>query len=156
MMGKIGWGRMIVVALVLAMFSSQACAAWGRGGRPGKIDHERAMAGIAKKLDLTREQADKFKAGEQAQKKVVVAGRRKIKELGDKLKDELAKDSPDRDKTRDLIRRIGAQMTELRIARTDSLLQLKALLTPAQKEKFKALLDKKGGRIPLGLGGNRH
>ncbi len=38
----------------------------------------------------------------------------------------------------------------------DQIAKLKALLTPEQKEKFKGVLDKKGGRMPLGLGGNRH
>ncbi len=147
--------RALTVALVIALFSSQALADWGRPGK-GKGDRPQLAALLAKKLDLTQEQVDKLKAEQQDQKKIMAAGSQKIKELGEQLKDELAKDSPDKNKVHGLIRQIGAQMTDLRIARTDSLLKLKALLTPEQKEKFKGLLDKKGGRMPLGLGGNRH
>ncbi len=145
----------LMAALVLIMCSSQALADWGRDGK-GKAGRPELAAMLAKKLDLTQEQVDKLKAEQQDQQKIMTAGSQKIKALGEQLKDELAKDSPDKNKVHDLIRQIGTQMTDLRIARTDALLKLKALLTPEQKEKFKGLLDKKGGRMPLGLGGNRH
>ncbi len=145
----------MIVAFVIALFASQSLAAWGRSGK-GRADRPELAALLAKKLDLTQDQIEQIKAGEQEQQKLMAAGGQKIKELGERLKDELAKDSPDKNKVHDLIRQIGTQMTELRIARTDSLLKLKALLTPEQREKFKGLLDKKGGRMPLGLGGNRH
>ncbi len=145
----------MIVAFVIALFASQSLAAWGRNGK-GRADRPGLAAMLAKKLDLTQDQIGKIKAGEQEQQKLMAAGGQKIKELGEKLKEELAKETPDKNKVHDLIRQIGTQMTELRIARTDSLLKLKALLTPEQREKFKGLLDKKGGRMPLGLGGNRH
>lgn len=145
--------KVAIVMLMLVMFSAQSLAAWGRGAKPNR---QNIMTVLAKKLDLTQDQIDKFRAGEQEQKKAMEAGRQKIKELGDKLKNELAKDSPDKNKVHDLISQIGAQTTQLQVVRTDSLLKLKALLTPEQKEKFRKLLDRKGGRMPLGLGGNRH
>ncbi len=155
MLSKKGLSRVMIVAFVIALFASQSLAAWGRSGK-GRADRPELAALLAKKLDLTQDQIEQIKAGEQEQQKLMAAGGQKIKELGERLKDELAKDSPDKNKVHDLIRQIGTQMTELRIARTDSLLKLKALLTPEQREKFKELLDKKGGRMPLGLGGNRH
>ena len=145
--------KFAIVLLALVILSAPSLAAWGRGERP---NHREIMAVLTKKLDLTKEQIAKFKAGEQEQKKIMETDRQKIQDLGDKLKDELAKDSPDQNAIHDLIKQIGAQMTELQIARTDSLLKFRETLTPAQKEKFKELLNKKGGRIPLGLGGNRH
>lgn len=159
--------RALVVMLVLTALSSQALAAWGRNNKAGKPDRQEIAVAIAKKLNLTQDQIDKFKAEEQNRQKTIEADRQKIKELGDKLKDELAKDSPDRNTVHNLITQIGAQMTDMRIARTDSLLKLRETLTPEQKEKFKELLnksphqnvwwgDKKGGKIHLGLGGNRH
>jgi periplasmic protein CpxP/Spy len=146
----------LVIMLVLLVFSSQAFAAWGRNNKGGKPDRQEMGAAIAKKLNLTQDQIDKFKAEEQNRQKTIEADRQKIKELGDKLKEELGKDSPDRNTVHNLITQIGAQMTQMRIARTDSLLKLRETLTPEQKNKFKEMLNRKGGKIPLGLGGNRH
>ena len=164
----------LAVLLVLTAFSSQAFAAWGRNDKGGKVDRQAMAAAITKKLNLTQDQTVKFKAEEQDRQKTIEADRQKIKELGNKLKEELAKDSPDKNTVHDLIARIGAQMTGMRIARTDSLLKMRETLTPEQKEKFKELLnksphqnlaspnknlwcgDKKGGKMHPWLGGNRH
>lgn len=148
--------RALVIVLVLTALSSQALAAWGRNDRADKSDRQEIAAAIAKKLNLTQDQIDKFKAEEQNRQKTIEADRQKIKELGDKLKEELAKDSPDRNAVNALITQIGAQMTDMRIARTDSLLKLRETLTPEQKEKFKEMLNKRSGRIHARLGGNRH
>ncbi len=155
MLSKKGLSLALVVSIVIVLSASQSLAAWGRNGK-GRADRPGLVAMLAKKLDLTQDQVAKLEAEDQEQQKITAAARQKLEQLGEQLKDELAKDSPDKNKVHDLIGQIGTQMTQLQIARTDSLLKLKALLTPAQKEKFKELLDKKGGRMPLGLGGNRH
>ena len=146
----------LVVVLLLTAFASQALAAWGRNDKGGSSDRQQMSAAIAKKLNLTQEQIDKFKAEEQERQKTIEADRQKTKELGDKLKEELAKDAPDKNTVHDLITQIGAQTTDMRIARTDSLLKLRDMLTPEQKEKFKELLNKKGAKMHPWLGGNRH
>ena len=148
--------QVLVIALLLTALSSQALAAWGRNNNSGKADRQAIAAAIAKKLGLTPDQIARFKAEEQARQKTIEADRQKIKELGDKLKEELAKDAPDKNTVHDLITQIGAQTTEMRLARTDSLLKLRETLTPEQKEKFKEMLNKKGGKMHPWLGGNRH
>jgi Spy/CpxP family protein refolding chaperone len=148
--------RALAVVLVLTAFSSQAFAAWGKNDKGGKPNRQELATAIAKKLNLTPDQIAKFKAAEQDRQKAIEADRQKIKELGDKLKDELAKDSPDKNVVHELITQIGAQMTQMRIERTDSLLKMRESLTPEQREKFKELLNKKDGKMHPWLGGNRH
>lgn len=148
-------GSLLAVSLVI-VFSSQALAAWGRGDKIRQLDQGKMIESIVKKLELNKEQTDKFSAQAQATQKVVEADRAKIKELGDKLKDELRKDLPDKAAVHDLITQIGRQLTALQIARTDSLLELQKTLTPEQKTKFREMLNKKGGKMPFGFGGSRH
>jgi Spy/CpxP family protein refolding chaperone len=156
MLKRVSLFRALAVVLLVTAFSSQALAAWGKNNNSGKVDRQAIAAAIAKKLNLTQDQIAQFKADEQDRQKTIEADRQKIKELGDKLKEELAKDSPDKNTVHDLITRIGAQTADMRIARTDSLLKLRETLTPEQKEKFKEMLNKKGGKIHPWLGGNRH
>jgi len=148
--------RALAVTAVLLALASQALAAWGGNDTGGKPDRQAIAAAIAKKLDLTPGQIAAFKAEEQDRLKTVEADRQKIKELGDKLKEELAKDSPDKNVVHDLITQIGARMTDMRIARTDSLLKMRESLTPEQKTKFKEMLIERSGKIRARLGGNRH
>lgn len=148
-------GALLAVSLVI-VFSSQALAAWGRSDKIRQLDQGKMIESIVKKLDLNKEQTDKFTAQAQGTQKVVEADRAKIKELGDKLKDELRKDSPDKAAVHELITQIGRQLTAMQIARTDSLLELQSTLTPEQKTKFREMLNKKGGKMPFGFGGSRH
>lgn len=155
-MKNMNWLRTVIALMLVAAFSSQVLAAWGRGDKIRQLDQGKMIESIVKKLDLTKEQTDKFTAQAQATQKVVEADRAKIKELGDKLKDELRQDSPDKAAVHDLITQISRQLTALRIARTDSLLELQSTLTPEQKTKFREMLNKKGGKMPFGFGGSRH
>jgi Spy/CpxP family protein refolding chaperone len=146
--------RNVIIIAILALsmvmiFSSQVSAAWGRGDKARKLDQGKRIELIVKKLDLTREQADKFTARAESAQKTIKADQAAIKEAGDRLKDELSKDQPDKNVIHDLINKIGQKMTEMRIARTDSLLELQKTLTPEQKTKFREMSKKKGGKIPL-------
>ena len=130
MLNRESLSRALAVVLLLTAFSSQALAAWGRNNNSGKVDRQAIAAAIAKKLNLTQDQIARFKAEEQDRQKTIEADRQKIKELGDKLKEELGKDAPDKNTVHDLITQIGAQTTDMRLARTDSLLKLRETLTP--------------------------
>lgn len=131
-----------VVAIVLALFIF-AGSAYAFGGR-GKMAER-----IIKDLGLSSDQAAKFKAQENKMEKEMASHREKMKELSEKLKGSMEKDSPDRNAIHAIIKEIGQNMTEMQIKRADSMLELRSWLTPEQKEKFKKMLERK----PHGLMG---
>ena len=96
---------------------------------------------IAKRLKLTDEQKKKFEAMEQETKKEMKASQKELKETGEKLKAELKKESPDRNVIRRHIRELSGIQAKMQIKRMDSMLDLREMLTPEQREKFKRMVD---------------
>ena len=124
---------------LVVVLASQSMAAWGEWGG-GKAGRERSFERVAKKLELTKEQREKFKAQNEKMMEAMKADRSETRKLAEKLKSELQQDKPDRSKVRDLIKQISARRTEMELKRMDSLLEMRQSLTPEQRVKFKALL----------------
>lgn len=134
--------KMLVPAAAVFLLVVLACpstAAWGdwRGGKAGP---ERSFDRITKKLELTQEQKERFKARNEKMKESLKADQSEVKQLAEKLKSELQQDKPDRSKVHDLIKQISARRTEMELKRMDALLEMRQDLTPEQRVKFKALL----------------
>ncbi len=133
MKSKSCWSVFLMVCL-LAGLSSQAAAWWGR---------EKPRKTIARRLELTEEQKKKFEAVEEETKKEMKASQEKIKEISKKLKTELQKDPPDRNTVHRHIQELSRVRTQMQIRRMDSMLELRQMLTPEQRERFKRMLDQR-------------
>lgn len=142
MKGK-SWLVMFVMVCMVAGFSSQASAWWRRERNEEKFRGGPAQMRkmIAKRLKLTDEQKKKFEAMEQETKKEMKASQKELKETGEKLKAELKKESPDRNVIRRHIRELSGIQAKMQIKRMDSMLDLREMLTPEQREKFKRMVD---------------
>ncbi|MFH1386242.1 MAG: periplasmic heavy metal sensor [bacterium] len=137
---KKSWQIVSIVLLVwLAVSSSQASAAWwGRDKAKGK----NRGGQIVKRLNLTEAQKTQFLAAQEKIRKEVAPLLEKIKGEGEKLKAELIKDTPDRPAIVKSLLVIKSAQGDIEIKRLDSLLDLKASLTPEQKQKFNDLMKK--------------
>ena len=132
-----------VLSVLLAVFlvaglASQSLA-WGRGPSRPKFDREKMTGRIEKKLELTKEQQEKFKVHREKEKKDMDSHHKEMKVVGDKIKAELEKDNPDRRALHDLVRKASEKRTAMELRRMDSLLELRKMLTPKQREKFKQM-----------------
>ena len=125
---------MVVIALMLCSPSF----AWG--GRPPKPDRGYMVDHIAKKLKLTDEQKAIFKTNSEKLQREMKAQQEEVKKIAGKLKAELKKDIPDRKSVEAFIRQMSNLRAEMQIKRTESLLDMRKMLTPKQKEKFKNML----------------
>jgi len=73
----------------------------------------------------------------------------KLEDARDKMRDLMQSDSPDRSKVMAAIDEAGRAEVALRQHDVDVLLQIRALLTPAQREAMKKLMqEERGGRGP--------
>lgn len=134
--------KMLVPAAAVFLLVVLACpsmAAWG-GWQAGKAGRDRSFERIAKKLELTQEQRERFKAQNEKMKESLKADRSEVKQLAEKLKSELQLDQPDRSRVHGLIKQISAKRSEMEIKRMDALLEMRQGLTPEQRGKFKTLL----------------
>lgn len=159
----------VCVVLLSVALATQSLAWWGGGDKAKKIEPEKRMERIAEKLDLTEEQKEKFKAlveEQKEEKKVKMKAKRekseerkaegeKIKDLAKKMKEELRKDAPDRNKIHGYIKQMSEIRTGMQIKRIDSLLELRKSLTPEQKEKFKKMTHTGKKRLPKAEAGKR-
>jgi len=138
MKGK-SWLVLLVMVCMLMGLSSQAQAWWGR---------EKPRKTIARRLELTEGQKKKFEAVEEETKKEMKASQKQIKEIGEKFKAELQKDTPDRNAVHRHIQELSKVRTRMEIKRMDSMLELRKMLTPEQREKFKHMVGHR--RSPRG------
>ncbi|MBN2058403.1 MAG: periplasmic heavy metal sensor [Candidatus Saganbacteria bacterium] len=130
-----------LVAMLLALaLVRPSLAAW-RSNQPQRFDRQKAQEHIMDKLELTEEQKAKFKEHLAEMKKTTDSHWEQIRELGEKMKVEMAKDQPDRAVIHDIIKRMSDLNTDMQIKRADSLLDLRESLTPEQRAKFKKLLE---------------
>lgn len=142
-----------LVVFMLFILSTQSLAMGGRPQRGPQFDRAKMEEHIIKKLELTDKQQAAFEAGQKKFEEELAAGREKVKKISAELKAELQKDSPDRRKIHGYIGDLGKLHNAMQIKRMDSMLDLREMLTPEQKGKFKQMLndrkaraDKKGKR----------
>jgi periplasmic protein CpxP/Spy len=132
----------LLVVMLLAVSSSQAFAFWGKEKRSKFNDPQKRFELIAEKLELTEDQKKVFRAeGEKTREEMKAQGE-KMKDFSEKMKAELKKDPPNRKVLHRLITKTDAMRTKMHIRRLDSMLDLREILTPEQKEEFGKMLEK--------------
>lgn len=139
---KLRMGALILL-LVFSM-AAQASAFWWVKKEPPPKEQ---MKPISKRLELSKEQEDKFKKQTEDMQKELKPQREQVKKIGDELKTELEKDAPDRTRVHNQIREISRIRTEMQLKRMDTLLDLRKSLTPEQKKRFKTMAHPKERRI---------
>lgn len=112
----------------------------GHEGCPGPgAGHEACIDW--KKLDLSEEQEEKLKALHEARKEMRESHVNQVKEVRDKIREELLKEEPDRAALDKHAEELGTLHTTMSKKRFDHLFELKKILTP---EQFTTLLSKPG------------
>ncbi len=107
-----------------------------RHKRPNILD------AISKKLNLTDLQKSKIsekdnKAFESEKIQMSV-----VRDLNEKIKSEMKKDSPDRGKIHEYMGKINDAHFKMQVARMDFMLDLREILTKEQKDKFDNMIEK--------------
>ena len=143
------WLVILFAAGLLVSIPSQSLA-WGRRPQPEKIDREEIMDRIERKLELTKEQQEQFKAHREKEQQQLKAHLKEMETFGDKFKSELEKDQPDRQALYQQIKIMNQKRLEMEIQRVDSLLELRKMLTPKQRELFKEMTKEQERRGPGG------
>jgi len=136
---------MRTLSVILCLTLVMASGSWAFGGKP-QAERGKNYDRIAKQLNLTKEQSEKCKASNEKLQASLKANREEVKQLAEQLKSELQLENPDRNKVHSLIKKISDQRTEMELKRMDSLLEMRKLLTPEQKAKFKEMARPKRGR----------
>ena len=131
----------VTAALLMIALSSSAFAL---GNIPRARNQKKIHTRIERHLNLSDEQKAKFKDEEKRSREEMKPDRGQLKKFSDQLKEELTKDEPDHNRIHDHINKMGQLRTRMEIKRMDSLLKLRKLLTPEQREKFKKM--SKAGR----------
>ena len=135
-----------ISALMMIMLAAQSFA-WGWGdGKRDTDKKDRPAEKIVKLLGLTDDQKKQFDAAHEAGRKDAEPYMQKLKDLSEKLKAELTKETPNKSDAENLVREIGKNRTELEVKRIDSMLDLQKILTPEQKTKFQKMMDHRQGK----------
>ena len=129
--------------MIILSSISQAGFAWGKDKK-----HKHGWGkDFTKCLDLTKKQEANISALKKSMKKEMVAFRKETKKIRLKMKNELQKDSPNKNLLIAYIKEINKKKTTMQIKRMDYILKIKSQLTPEQKKKFKTLFkNRKKGR----------
>ena len=144
----------ILVITVLAVLSPAAMAFDRPHKRPMfPPPHEKMMERMAKDLGLTVEQKEKYSGMAKKLEEESKTMRSRNKEFFDKIGQELAKDSPNRDLLYKYMQQISKNEDQMRLKRMDQMIQLRKELTQEQKAKLEKLM--KQGRNKLNGGQGR-
>jgi Spy/CpxP family protein refolding chaperone len=133
--------KLLIITAMTVLLAVQAHAMAGRPPGPVGPPPDKMLERIVKKLELTEEQRAKMKASAEEMAKELEANRDALKKIAEGLKTEMQKAAPDRARVHDYIAQMNKLRNEMEVKRIDSLLDLKAMLTPEQQEKFKQLLE---------------
>ncbi len=139
-----------LIVLLVVLFASQCFAFLGR---PDKAkngegpDSQKMFKRICEKLELTEKQKAQLQADNVKREAAMKVERIEMKTLAEQMKAEMKKENPDRKKIHKYIRQINHLRMLAQIRRTDSLLDLRQMLTPKQKEKFKQMMQRRSRGI---------
>jgi Spy/CpxP family protein refolding chaperone len=140
----------LIIAVILLWGSSSSQAFFGGPDKEGVSDKsarsEKMVDRMTKDLNLNKEQKDKFTADTEEIEKTAKEIRTKDRELMDKIQKELLKDNPDMKVIRSLMETINQNMTDIQFKRISHLVEFRKVLTPEQREKFKAMIDNREKR----------
>ncbi|MFH1361037.1 MAG: periplasmic heavy metal sensor [bacterium] len=128
--------KIIVGLLVCLLVVSQVQA---MGWRDRGFDKDKMAERMCKELNLSDEQKDKFMSNNKQMQSEMKKHHEEVKKYMDIVRQELEKDSPNRGKIHQEITKVEAVNTKIHLKRIDSLLELKKMLTPEQRERFKKM-----------------
>ncbi|MFH0887241.1 MAG: periplasmic heavy metal sensor [bacterium] len=140
----------IITTILLWGCSSSQAFFGGPPDKEGASDKaprgEKMVERLAKELNLTKVQKDKFLSVTTEIEKTAKEIRAKDRELMDKIEKELLKDNPDMKVIRSLMQTINQNMTEIQFSRLSHLVEFRKELTTEQREKFKGLINNREKR----------
>ncbi len=165
--GKIG--SLILLSMVFAL---SGCAHDGKGSTDGKrsheaykhesesqhapqnyVDHHHFSSSMEEELRLTDEQKEAFHRLRLDYDKMVVKKTADVRTAEVDLATLLGKDEADRQAIKEQVKTIGAIKEDMMMARIDSLLKLRGVLTEDQYGKFREILHQ---RMTDGMGHSPH
>lgn len=154
---------LILLSMVLAL---SACAHDGKSSTEGKrshesythesesphatqnfVDHHDFSSTMEEELKLTDEQKEAFHRLRLDYDKMVVKKTADVRTAEVDLATLLGKDEPDRQAIEEQVKTIGAIKEDMMMARIDSLLKLRGVLTKDQYGKFREILHQRMNRI---------
>ncbi|MCU0641363.1 MAG: periplasmic heavy metal sensor [Candidatus Margulisbacteria bacterium] len=136
--------KVLALLMIVWLIGSSAYAAPWWGGRERQKDPGKQLA---RRLKLTPAQQEQFKSAREKLEKENKPLFDKIKERSEKLRTEMGKDQPDQRAIEQSIKEINGWRTEIELKRVNSLLALKASLTPEQRQEYlKMMQPKRFGR----------
>lgn len=160
---------MVMVATVIGLFITGSVFAWGGHGGYGKDskDSPRAKAmkeEMKKELGITPEQEKLLDAQREACSKEGDTFRKDMKSKKDELKDAISKPGVTRAQVEPIVAELKALEAQKIDRRVNSILAIKAILTPEQFAKLEAMKEKhmkewkekhkdRGGKGPVGQDG---
>jgi len=146
----------LILSFFLGVFLVLA-AGWAQADPPGGHGPEGEAAeagpemmpgggpGFISQLSLTPEQVDQLKQDKLDKRKKMIQLRAKLEELQLDLATEVEKGRPESKKIETIARQMGEVQSKMILARTQSVLFLKSILTPEQKQKWDELQLHQGG-----------
>jgi len=146
---KTGWTlAAAIVALALVVSETAAWGGLGRGGPAGRggrcggafcmgpegagFDIER----MAARLDLAAEQKEMIEKIRSADEKKLLSLHKEMMLARHDLRGEMMKDEPDASKVKKIAEKMGGIRTSLQIARLESRIAVRKILTPEQRDKM--------------------
>jgi len=129
-------------ALLLAGLSLMAFAhGQGRGGHQWGDFGLRVLEKVKDDIGLTEKQESDMRAMILANKKAMIDLHARKEKLELELKEEMRQDAPDEDKVMTLVDQCGDIRNTMQKNRLKTLLRVKGMLTPEQREKLDAMRD---------------
>ena len=122
---------MVLVLVSLVVLSTQSLA-WGRRDK----HHGKEFL---HRLDLNDQQREMFLVKKQQMEERMLSFRQKNERIRIKMREELEKDHPSREKLHRHIRKVNQHRTDMQLKRIDYMLEIIIQLTPEQKIGFKEL-----------------
>jgi len=139
----------IICLATVALAQGPGARGGGNGGRGNGMAIER----MAQRLDLTLEQVEAIKEIREKGREENVGLRKDMMKLRNEKRGEMLEDSPSSDKVLKLTRQIGDLRTEMQTNRMSNRLEVRKVLTPAQRDKMLLMGERRGNGQGEGRGG---
>lgn len=132
-----------IALLATAVGAASARAGEHHGGKHGRPPLDELLERHAERLGLDGEALARIRAVEDASRPEHERLADALHALRREMREKLGEESPDRDAVMALADRIGAAETALDKHRLATLLEIRALLTPAQRQELKRIFDER-------------
>ena len=137
--GLVAIAVMVLLSVAFSQVGLKQVSGEGKGGK------ELSVAGMAWKLDFTKEQKDKIAAKESSMQQATLQFRQSIRDQRQELNAELSADNPDNTKVNKLIEDISRNMADIQKNEISFMIWMRQQLTPEQKQKLSELMKDRQG-----------